>query len=110
LSLQADAAGVLTDSGGVQEESTYLGVPCFTLRDNTERPVTVRSGTNTLLGLDPACIADIPVAISQFDAANRPIPPGWDGHAAARLAGVICGRVADGDGVPVGASTAGMTP
>jgi UDP-N-acetylglucosamine 2-epimerase (non-hydrolysing) len=110
LSLQGDAAGVLTDSGGVQEESTYLGVPCFTLRDNTERPVTVRSGTNTLLGLDPACIADIPVAISQFDAANRPIPPGWDGHAAARLAGVICGRVADGDGVPVGASTAGMTP
>jgi len=62
LSLQADAAGVLTDSGGVQEETTYLGVPCFTLRDNTERPVTVRAGTNTLLGLDPSRIAEIPSA------------------------------------------------
>ena len=48
---------MLTDSGGIQEETTYLGVPCFTLRDNTERPVTVRAGTNTLLGLDPARIA-----------------------------------------------------
>ena len=53
LSLEADAAAVLTDSGGIQEETTYLGVPCFTLRDNTERPVTIRAGTNTLLGLDP---------------------------------------------------------
>ena len=58
LSLEADATAVLTDSGGVQEETTYLGVPCFTLRDNTERPVTIRAGTNTLLGLDPARIAD----------------------------------------------------
>ena len=66
LSLQADAAGVLTDSGGVQEETTYLGVPCFTLRDNTERPVTVRAGTNTLLGLDPSRIAEIPAAIARF--------------------------------------------
>ena len=53
LSLEADAGAVLTDSGGIQEETTYLGVPCFTLRDNTERPVTVRAGTNTLLGLVP---------------------------------------------------------
>ncbi len=53
LSLEADAGAVLTDSGGIQEETTWLGVPCFTLRDNTERPVTVRAGTNTLLGLDP---------------------------------------------------------
>ena len=51
---------MLTDSGGIQEETTYLGVPCFTLRDNTERPVTVRAGTNTLLGLDPERIAEIP--------------------------------------------------
>ncbi len=60
LSLIADAGAVLTDSGGIQEETTYLGIPCFTLRDNTERPVTIRAGTNTLLGLDPAAIAGIP--------------------------------------------------
>ena len=54
LSLVAGSAGVLTDSGGIQEETTFLGIPCFTLRDNTERPVTVELGTNTLLGLDPA--------------------------------------------------------
>ena len=60
LSLLADAGAVLTDSGGIQEETTYLGVPCFTLRDNTERPVTIRAGTNTLLGLDPAAIAGDP--------------------------------------------------
>ena len=62
LSLEADAAAVLTDSGGIQEETTYLGVPCFTLRDNTERPVTVRAGTNTLLGLAPERIARDPGA------------------------------------------------
>jgi UDP-N-acetylglucosamine 2-epimerase (non-hydrolysing) len=108
LSLQADAAGVLTDSGGVQEESTYLGVPCFTLRDNTERPVTVRAGTNTLLGLDPARIADVPAAISRFDGTRRTTPPGWDGHAAQRLAGVICGEAAEGERGLLGASEAGL--
>jgi UDP-N-acetylglucosamine 2-epimerase (non-hydrolysing) len=90
LSLQADAAGVLTDSGGVQEETTYLGVPCFTLRDNTERPVTVRAGTNTLLGLDPSRIADIPPALARTNGKAHAAPPGWDGHAAERLAAVIC--------------------
>ena len=63
LSLEADAAAVLTDSGGIQEETTYLGIPCFTLRDNTERPVTIRAGTNTLLGLDPERIAEIPALL-----------------------------------------------
>jgi UDP-N-acetylglucosamine 2-epimerase (non-hydrolysing) len=92
LSLESGAAGVLTDSGGVQEETTYLGVPCFTLRDNTERPVTVRAGTNTLLGLDPARIADIPSALSGASRATSLPPPGWDGHAAQRLAAVICGE------------------
>ena len=93
LSLQADAAAVLTDSGGVQEETTYLGIPCFTLRDNTERPVTVRAGTNMLLGLDPSRIADIPSAIRpKAHAMHR--PPGWDGHAAERIAAVICGEPA----------------
>jgi UDP-N-acetylglucosamine 2-epimerase (non-hydrolysing) len=88
----------------VQEETTYLGVPCFTLRDNTERPVTVRAGTNTLLGLDPTRIADIPAAIGRCNCARHTTPPGWDGHAAERLAAVICGAA---DGV-LRASTAGM--
>jgi UDP-N-acetylglucosamine 2-epimerase (non-hydrolysing) len=89
LSLEADAAAVLTDSGGVQEETTYLGVPCFTLRDNTERPVTVRAGTNTLLGLDPARIAEIPDAIAGGLRSVTEPPPLWDGHAAERVADVV---------------------
>jgi UDP-N-acetylglucosamine 2-epimerase (non-hydrolysing) len=89
LSLLADAGAVLTDSGGIQEETTYLGVPCFTLRDNTERPVTIRTGTNTLLGLDPAAIAGIPAALAaRSDAPTEP-PPLWDGQAAERIADVI---------------------
>jgi UDP-N-acetylglucosamine 2-epimerase (non-hydrolysing) len=91
LSLLADAGAVLTDSGGIQEETTYLGVPCFTLRDNTERPVTVRAGTNTLLGLDPAAIAGIPSALAaRTDPPSEP-PPLWDGHAAERIADVLLG-------------------
>jgi UDP-N-acetylglucosamine 2-epimerase (non-hydrolysing) len=89
LSLLADAAAVLTDSGGVQEETTYLGVPCFTLRDNTERPVTVRAGTNTLLGLDPAAIASIPAALAALDSQAPSPPPLWDGRAAERIADVV---------------------
>jgi UDP-N-acetylglucosamine 2-epimerase (non-hydrolysing) len=90
LSLEADAAAVLTDSGGIQEETTYLGVPCFTLRDNTERPVTVRAGTNTLLGLEPARIREIPglLASRGSDPAPQP-PPKWDGDAAGRIADVL---------------------
>jgi UDP-N-acetylglucosamine 2-epimerase (non-hydrolysing) len=90
LSLQADATAVLTDSGGVQEETTYLGVPCFTLRDNTERPVTVRAGTNRLLGLDPSRISRILPALAANRGAVPPPPPGWDGRAAERVAEVIC--------------------
>src|SRR5205085_6490197 len=63
LSLVSKAAGVLTDSGGIQEETTFLGIPCLTLRDNTERPVTVELGTNVLLGLDPRRIHDAPELI-----------------------------------------------
>ena len=85
LSLEADAAAVLTDSGGIQEETTFLGVRCFTLRANTERPVTVRSGTNVLLGLDPARIADIPALLAEQPAATTS-PPLWDGRAAERIA------------------------
>lgn len=89
LSLEADAAAVLTDSGGVQEETTYLGIPCFTLRDNTERPVTVRAGTNTLLGLAPERITRIPEALREGVGAAHGPPPLWDGHAALRAAQVL---------------------
>jgi UDP-N-acetylglucosamine 2-epimerase (non-hydrolysing) len=89
LSLMADAAAVLTDSGGIQEETTYLGVPCFTLRDNTERPVTVRAGTNTLLGLDPAAISRIPGALAERPGKRPGPPPLWDGHAAERIAEIV---------------------
>ena len=89
LSLLADAGAVLTDSGGIQEETTYLGIPCFTLRNNTERPITITAGTNTLLGLDPAAIAQIPQALAQRSAESPEPPPLWDGHASERIAGVV---------------------
>jgi UDP-N-acetylglucosamine 2-epimerase (non-hydrolysing) len=89
LSLVADARAVLTDSGGIQEETTYLGVPCFTLRDNTERPVTITSGTNTLLGLDPAAISRIPGLLVEGKQTPPGPPPLWDGRAAERIADAI---------------------
>ncbi len=89
LSLLADAGAVLTDSGGIQEETTYLGIPCFTLRDNTERPVTIRAGTNTLLGLDPAAIAGIPDRLAERPLTPPAPPKLWDGHAAERIADVL---------------------
>jgi UDP-N-acetylglucosamine 2-epimerase (non-hydrolysing) len=89
LGLVAGAAGVLTDSGGIQEETTYLGVPCFTLRENTERPVTCELGTNVLLGLDPARIADVPRLLEERAARPATVPPLWDGGAAARIADVL---------------------
>jgi UDP-N-acetylglucosamine 2-epimerase (non-hydrolysing) len=89
LSLLADAGAVLTDSGGIQEETTYLGIPCFTLRDNTERPVTIRAGTNTLLGLDPAAIAGIPSALADQPPAPAEPPPLWDGKASERIADTL---------------------
>ena len=99
LSLEADAGAVLTDSGGVQEETTYMGVPCFTLRDNTERPVTLTMGTNTLLGLDPGRIAEIPQRLPQRSGPHR-LPPSWDGQAAERVADVLLGApVAPGEEV-----------
>jgi UDP-N-acetylglucosamine 2-epimerase (non-hydrolysing) len=64
-------------------------VPCFTLRDNTERPVTVNAGTNTLLGLEPGAIAGIPAALAQRGEAPAEPPPLWDGHAAERIADVL---------------------
>jgi UDP-N-acetylglucosamine 2-epimerase (non-hydrolysing) len=91
LSLLADSGAVLTDSGGIQEETTYLGIPCFTLRANTERPVTISAGTNTLLGLDPSAIAGIPAALESRPDRKPEPPPLWDGHAAERIADVLLG-------------------
>jgi UDP-N-acetylglucosamine 2-epimerase (non-hydrolysing) len=91
LSLLADSGAVLTDSGGIQEETTYLGIPCFTLRDNTERPITVTAGTNALLGLDPAAISRIPQALSESPPERQQPPPLWDGHASERIADLIAG-------------------
>jgi UDP-N-acetylglucosamine 2-epimerase (non-hydrolysing) len=89
LSLESDAAAVLTDSGGVQEETTFLGVPCFTLRDTTERPVTVRLGTNTVLGLAPERIGEIPALLAGAGGSPSELPPMWDGKAANRIGDVI---------------------
>jgi len=89
MSLVTGAAGVLTDSGGIQEETTFLGVPCFTLRDNTERPITLTMGTNTLLGLKPQRISEVPRLIAAATSRRPGSPPGWDGRAAERIADVL---------------------
>ncbi len=88
LALESRAAGVITDSGGVQEETTYLGVPCFTLRANTERPVTVTQGTNHLLGLRVDALRQVPELLRTTSAPLRP-PAGWDGRAAERVADIL---------------------
>jgi UDP-N-acetylglucosamine 2-epimerase (non-hydrolysing) len=91
LGLLAGAAAALTDSGGIQEETTFLGVPCFTLRSNTERPVTCELGTNTLLGLDPARIAEVPELMEAQAAEPPSVPPLWDGRASERIVDVLAG-------------------
>ncbi len=88
LALESRARAVITDSGGVQEETTFLGVPCFTLRDNTERPVTVTHGTNRLLGLRVEALREIPPALAS-QRSTLPALRGWDGRAGERAAEVI---------------------
>jgi UDP-N-acetylglucosamine 2-epimerase (non-hydrolysing) len=87
LGLEAEARAVVTDSGGVQEETSALGVRCFTLRDGTERPVTVELGTNTVLGADPKRIAEVS-GLMDDPKPGGPIPL-WDGHAGSRAAEAI---------------------
>jgi UDP-N-acetylglucosamine 2-epimerase (non-hydrolysing) len=82
---------VLTDSGGIQEETTALGIPCLTIRENTERPVTVTEGTNRLVGTDPARIAAEARDVLRQGVAKARIPELWDGKAAERIAQVIDG-------------------
>jgi len=89
LCLQKRAALVITDSGGIQEETTFLGVPCLTVRENTKRPVTVSIGTNILVGQDMARLRSETEAILTGRAKNGTVPPLWDGHAAVRIAAVL---------------------
>jgi len=86
LGLMSEATLVLTDSGGLQEETTALGVPCLTMRENTERPITVEQGTNTLVGRDRAAILKSVTEILQGQGKRGRIPELWDGHAADRIA------------------------
>ncbi|HSR95304.1 MAG TPA: UDP-N-acetylglucosamine 2-epimerase [Solirubrobacterales bacterium] len=88
LSLQLDAAAVLTDRGGIQEETTYLGVPCFTAADCTERMPTLLHGTNRLIGADPNGIDEILPALEDRRQPQAP-PPLWDGRASERVAEVL---------------------
>ena len=92
LRLQSHARLVLTDSGGVQEETTMLGVTCLTFRDNTERPVTITHGTNRLVGTDPARIATEVRAALEAPPRPRRVPPLWDGRAAERIVAVLAER------------------
>jgi len=89
LYLMARATAVLTDSGGIQEETTFLGVPCLTLRENTERPITVQIGSNELVGLDKERILTALDRIFQGSWKNPKVPPLWDGKAAERIVEVL---------------------
>ncbi len=87
LSLMSGARVILTDSGGIQEETTVLGIPCVTLRENTERPITVETGTNTIVGTDTGKIvaATFSALEKQLEKDQHSLPPLWDGHTAERI-------------------------
>ena len=89
LALMDGARFLLTDSGGIQEETTALGVPCLTLRSNTERPITITEGTNRLLGEDPASILPAAEPILDGKVPKGRCPELWDGHASERIAAVL---------------------
>jgi len=89
LCLLSKASLVLTDSGGIQEETTALGVPCLTLRENTERPITISQGTNLLVGTDPAKIVSAAGEILSGNTKAGRIPPLWDGKAAERIVEIL---------------------
>ena len=89
LNLQANARMIITDSGGVQEESTILGVPCLTLRPNTERPITIEQGTNRLVCNQKQSIIEAFEAVMHENKSESRIPPLWDGNAATRIVEII---------------------
>src|SRR5207237_1567147 len=80
---------ILTDSGGIQEETSFLGIPCITMRENTERPITCEIGTNVLTGSDPAKICAEVFAILGGKFRGHSIPEKWDGNAAERIVDVL---------------------
>jgi UDP-N-acetylglucosamine 2-epimerase (non-hydrolysing) len=90
LGIQSRATAVLTDSGGVQAETTYLGVPCLTLRNNTEWPVTVELGSNVLVGNDRQRLRQELMRILEGRVRKASVPPLWDGHAGERIARIVC--------------------
>lgn len=89
LALQTRASVVITDSGGIQEESTFLRIPCLTVRDNTERPITVTEGTNLLVGRNPERVREAAIAVLKGEKKNSKSLHLWDGHAADRIASVL---------------------
>jgi UDP-N-acetylglucosamine 2-epimerase (non-hydrolysing) len=89
LCLLSKATLVLTDSGGIQEETTALGVPCLTLRENTERPITISEGTNLLVGTDPAKILDAATETLAGRGKTGRIPQLWDGHTSGRIVDIL---------------------
>ena len=89
LALQRSATLVITDSGGIQEETTFLGVPCLTVRENTERPITVECGTNVLVGRDLDLLRTAAHRILNGEKKKGRVPPLWDGHAAERIASCV---------------------
>jgi UDP-N-acetylglucosamine 2-epimerase (non-hydrolysing) len=89
LHLIKNASLVITDSGGIQEETTVLKVPCVTLRENTERPITVSLGTNYLIGIDPEKIMKTVAAILEGKGKTGEIPPLWDGNAGGRIVEIL---------------------
>jgi UDP-N-acetylglucosamine 2-epimerase (non-hydrolysing) len=89
LDLMMHARMVLTDSGGIQEETTQLGVPCLTIRENTERPITINAGTNTLVGTKPERIVAEVQRILARDPKPVRTPELWDGRAAERIVNII---------------------
>lgn len=91
LNLWKDAVVVMTDSGGLQEETTVLGIPCLTLRNNTERPITVEEGTNTLVGTDSEAILQAVKSVLAGKGKAGRCPALWDGHAAERIVGHLEG-------------------
>jgi UDP-N-acetylglucosamine 2-epimerase (non-hydrolysing) len=96
LSLTSRARLVMTDSGGLQEESTVLGIPCLTLRKNTERPITIEEGTNVLVGTDPDTIfSEAERALAQGESAPRRVPALWDGQTAGRIVDAVMSRLGE---------------